>query len=92
MRVWSAAVSGDRTVRKTAGPADCESGGLTWRLPEGAEPMGEMSRPVADNANCAYFQCWVGLRASSMLDIAAGILGLASVGIFLAHALDTYRA
>jgi len=27
-----------------------------------------------------------------MLDIAAGILSLASVGIFLAHALDTYRA
>jgi hypothetical protein len=53
--------------------------------------MDEMSRPVADN--CAYLQCWVGLiRAGSMLDIAAGILGLASVGIFLAHALDTYRA
>jgi hypothetical protein len=32
------------------------------------------------------------IRAGSMLDIAAGILGLASVGIFLAHALDTYRA
>jgi hypothetical protein len=32
------------------------------------------------------------LRAGSMLDIAAGILGLASVGIFLAHAVETYRA
>jgi hypothetical protein len=50
--------------------------------------MGEMSRSVADKANCAYF--WVGLRASSMLDIAAGVLVLASVGIFLAHAFDTY--
>jgi hypothetical protein len=27
-----------------------------------------------------------------MLDIAAGVLVLASVGIFLAHAVDTYRA
>jgi len=27
-----------------------------------------------------------------MLDIAAGFLVLASVGIFLAHAVDTYRA
>jgi hypothetical protein len=26
------------------------------------------------------------------LDIAAGVLVLASVGIFLAHAVDTYRA
>jgi hypothetical protein len=51
--------------------------------------MDEMSRPVADN--CAYLECWVGLiRASSMLDIAAGVLVLASVGIFLAHAFDTY--
>jgi len=33
-----------------------------------------------------------GLRASSMLDVAAGILVLASVGIFLAHTLDAYRA
>jgi hypothetical protein len=32
------------------------------------------------------------LRAGSMLDIAAGVLVLASVGIFLAHAVDTYRA
>jgi hypothetical protein len=27
-----------------------------------------------------------------MLDVAAGILVLASVGIFLAHTLDAYRA
>jgi hypothetical protein len=33
-----------------------------------------------------------GLRANSMLDFAAGILVLASAGIFLAHAVDTYRA
>jgi hypothetical protein len=32
-----------------------------------------------------------GLRASSMLDVAVGILVLASVGIFLAHSLDAYR-
>jgi hypothetical protein len=32
------------------------------------------------------------IRASSMLDVAAGILVLASVGIFLAHTLDAYRA
>jgi hypothetical protein len=32
-----------------------------------------------------------GLRASSMLDIAAGFLLLVSVGIFVAHAVDTYR-
>jgi hypothetical protein len=31
-------------------------------------------------------------RANSMLDIAAGFLGLVSVGIFVAHAVDTYRA
>jgi hypothetical protein len=53
--------------------------------------MDEMSRPVADN--CAYLQCWGCLiRAGSMLDIAAAVLVLASVGIFLAHAVDTYRA
>ena len=33
-----------------------------------------------------------GRRANSMLDVAAGILGLASVGIFVAHAVDAYRA
>jgi hypothetical protein len=54
--------------------------------------MGEMSRPVVHKPNSAYFQHWVGLRAGSMLDIAVGILVLASVGIFLAHAVDTYRA
>jgi hypothetical protein len=27
-----------------------------------------------------------------MLDVAAGILGLVSVGIFVAHAVDAYRA
>jgi hypothetical protein len=32
------------------------------------------------------------LKAGSMLEFAAGILGLASVGIFLVHAVDTYRA
>jgi len=32
------------------------------------------------------------IKASSMLDVAAGILVLASVGIFLAHTLDAYRA
>ena len=52
----------------------------------------ERPQPVADNPNYAYLQDWVGLRAGSMLDIAAGVLVLASVGIFLAHAVDTYRA
>ena len=52
--------------------------------------MGEMSQPVKPNR--AYFHHWVGLKAGSMLEFAAGILGLASVGIFLAHAVDTYRA
>jgi len=27
-----------------------------------------------------------------MLDVAAGILGLVSAGIFVAHAVDAYRA
>jgi hypothetical protein len=54
--------------------------------------MGEMSRPVADKPNYAYLQRWVALWAGSMVDIAAGVLVLASVGIFLAHAVDTYRA
>jgi hypothetical protein len=49
-------------------------------------------QPVADNPNYAYLQHWVGLGAGSMLDIAAGVLVLASVGIFLAHAVDSYRA
>jgi hypothetical protein len=50
-----------------------------------------VSRTSTDRPNSAYFQYWVGLKASSMLDIAAGILVLASVVIFLAHAVDTYR-
>jgi hypothetical protein len=29
---------------------------------------------------------------SSMVDVGAGILGLLSAGIFLAHALEAYRA
>jgi hypothetical protein len=57
-----------------------------------AGPMGEMSRPVAQKPNCTYLQHWVwAIRASSMLDIAAGILVLTSVGIFVAHAVETYR-
>lgn len=32
------------------------------------------------------------VRVSSMIDIAAAILGLLSAGIFLAHALDAYHA
>ena len=44
-------------------------------------------------SNRAYVQRGAeSLRASSMLDVAAGILVLASVGIFLAHTLDAYRA
>ena len=44
-------------------------------------------------SNRAYVQRGAeSLRASSMLDVAAGIVVLASVGIFLAHALDAYRA
>jgi hypothetical protein len=41
---------------------------------------------------CIYAQRTAEPRASWMLDIAAGILVLASVGIFLAHTLDAYRA
>ena len=47
---------------------------------------------VAEKPNYAYLQHWAGLRAGSMLDIAPGVLVLASVGIFLAHAVDAYRA
>jgi hypothetical protein len=37
---------------------------------------------------------WKGIRAGrgSMIDVGAGILGLLSAGIFLAHALDAYSA
>jgi hypothetical protein len=52
-----------------------------------------MSQRPPTNRVVLIFQYWVGLiRAGSMLDLAAGILGLASVGIFLAHAVETYRA
>jgi hypothetical protein len=54
--------------------------------------MGERSQPVAVKPKCAYLQGWVGLRSGSMLDFAAGVLVLASVAIFMAHAVDTYRA
>jgi hypothetical protein len=51
-----------------------------------------MSRPVVDKLNCAYFQQQGRIPQSLfMLDIAAGILVLTSVGIFVAHAVDAYR-
>jgi hypothetical protein len=54
--------------------------------------MDELSQRSPTNRAVLISNIWWASRAGSMLDLAAGILGLASVGIFLAHAVDTYRA
>jgi hypothetical protein len=73
----------------SSGPAGVSSpGALTKTIGK----RDERSQLVASKPNGAYVQVGPGLRASSMLDIAEAILVLASVCIFLAHAVDTYRA
>jgi hypothetical protein len=47
--------------------------------------------PARKSIGSAYFPCRArGIRASTMVDVAAEILGLVSVGIFVAHAVDAY--
>jgi hypothetical protein len=37
-------------------------------------------------------QCGPGVRVSVMIEVAAVLMGLFSVGIFVAHAVDAYQA
>jgi len=63
------------------------------RSPAPDDTHGIVLTPISEfNRDVHMSKIGPGLRASSMLDVAAGILVLASVGIFLAHTLDAYRA
>ena len=37
-------------------------------------------------------ECGLGVRVSAMVEVAAILIGIFSVGIFLAHAVDAYHA
>jgi hypothetical protein len=45
----------------------------------------------SDSTSRAYISVGSGVRVIAMVDVAAGILGLVSAGIFLAHVLEAYR-
>jgi hypothetical protein len=86
---------GGSTAQSCSVKSPSSSGRPGFRAPARSPRQWETRRKVTvgrQQAKRCIRPSKAGLRASSMLDIAVGILVLASVCIFLAHAVDSYRA